>query len=339
MSAAWFSPANAFTDKQVNSIMNRSLLIFTVIINILMLSACKNETVLPEIAATDKTGASLEYLQDLTPQQVSSIVGFGNRQLILLEQNSGSVYRYNKQKRLPVLFTDEAVPQGKVTACQDFNHEQLNWFTLPESTDKILSEQLKQSVSIVATLCGNINAELTPDIFVLVQGARQLTLYSATQQSLHQLDNWRKITTVTAKPNGKYYLLPNFSHHSAINLQIVQQQQGKWQQLKILSPRDFITPFDYQPKDHSEIWMAYLNLDRASAKLMWNAGAKSISKLSTYFDSVNPALTANSGNQTDKIATVLYNLDPNSNNQVSQRLANIFVHWKAPEISAVAKDN
>lgn len=276
-----------------------------------------------------KITSNLNYLQDLTPQQISNLAGFSNQQLLILEPNTGSVNSYGLQERIPKLLVGEIAPQNKAVACQEFNSELINWFPLPTKSTGELSKSINHK-KIVSALCGNINAELTPEIFLLTKAAEQLELFSVSPSKLYEINSWKKITSLKAEVDGKYYLLPDFSHHSAKTLQIVQRKLNKWQQVKTLYPRDFIEPFEYQPEDHNQIWMAYLNLDRASAKLMWHAGAKSIGELSQYLDSVNPGLTNNIHSQRDKIENLLRHLDPNHNSQVSLRLTDTFIRWKVP---------
>ncbi|WDE08723.1 hypothetical protein SG34_033000 [Thalassomonas viridans] len=315
--------------------MNKRFFIFTLIMNTVALSACNKELTVPQTAESDKALSSLAYLQDLTPQQISGIAGFGNRQL-LIQQDAGPVNGYKLQKRQQQLLAETA-PPGKAVACQDFNHEQINWYTVPAANNSApgnnaSGKQLNPG-EVVTALCGNITAELTPEVFVLTRASGLLTLFSVFPDKLYDFTAWREITTINAEADGDYHLLPEVNHHSAHSLQIARQKQGEWQQIKTLYPRDFIESFTYRPKDHDEIWMEYLNLDRASARLMWNAGAKSIGKLNLYFDSLDPGLTADAANKRDKIESVLYHLDPNDTHLVSQRLADTYVHWKAPGAS------
>ncbi|WP_281557821.1 hypothetical protein [Thalassomonas sp. RHCl1] len=279
--------------------------------------------------------ATLDYLQDLTSQQVADLVGFGNQQLLMLQQGTGSVFSYNRHQRPVKLLADETAPQGKAVACQDYKSEQINWFTLPGKSNNEITGQLNQQ-EIVAAICGNITAELSPEVFVLTRANEQLALFSVSPKKLFDFNAWRKITTVTADAGEAYSLLPHFNHHSARSLQIARQKQGQWQFIKTLYPREFTQPFKYRPGDDTEIWMKYLNLDRASAKLMWHAGARSIGQLDDYFDSVNPALTSHTDQNRREIIEVLYNLDPNDRLGVSQRLANIFVDWRLPQLNAGA---
>lgn len=340
--------------------MKKSLVMLALTVNILALSACNNESsqVMAEteklVSATDsrqglqqqanirafsgkkssaRQQSDLPYLQDLTPQQLANLIGFGNQQLLMLQQDAGPVTSYQLQKHQSRLLAGEVAPQGNSVACQDFSRGQINWFTVPTASNSEFIKQLHQD-EVVTALCGNITAGLSPEVFVLTRASEQLTLFLVSPNKLFEFAAWRQIATITAEANVDYYLLPGVSHHSASSLQIARQQQGKWQQLKTFYPRDFVGSFTYKAQDHDEVWMKYLNLDRASAKLMWNAGAKSIGKLNLYFDSVNPGLTAHAGSKRNEIEQVLYYLDPNGNDQVSQRLTDIYVRWKVPGVGA-----
>ncbi|WP_281557678.1 hypothetical protein [Thalassomonas sp. RHCl1] len=262
----------------------------------------------------------------IPPGQLVKSAGFANGKLFIAEPGKG-LFEYDLREQTKQQVQHQVFAKEADLACQRFNSTHLD--VMPLST---LLPGKWATFMVKAAICGNIQADMSPEVMVLLENDNKLILVAGTLDKKRQVEKWRTITAFNVAEPGRYLLLPEFSQHSAQGLYIAEYPEGglkgELTVIQKLLPGDFIEPFDYRQTDHDEIWAAYINLDRASAKLMWNGGANSMAKLELYLTSIDPRLTKDPVHYFEQINTILTDLDPNRELDVALRLAEVYRDWK-----------
>ncbi|NOU51937.1 hypothetical protein HG263_15500 [Pseudoalteromonas sp. JBTF-M23] len=295
-----------------------------------LLSGCYDRS--NQQAVTDDTKLAPQLQTSIhVPEKIDNITGFANQKRFSFNRAKQQLFSYQEDGYSSLLeLTLEQPQKGQLLACQTYQNDEIH--QLPLST-KQMSEALDSSanienIKIKAALCGNIQADMGVDVIVLLQQEQTLLLMLGSTDNNMQVDHWREITSFPAKEDRQYMLWPQLIAHSATSISIMQYQNKNWSSIKELLPGDFIESFTYEPTDHTEMWAEYIKLDRASAKLMWNGGAKSMAQLDKYIDSIDNKLPISPNQYKKEIEQLLLNLDPNKNEEVASRLASIYVNWK-----------
>jgi hypothetical protein len=263
------------------------------------------------------------YLHDLAAEKLSSILGFANGEIFFTDTVQQSLHHY-KIADFSSSTLDNNVNVADIVACQHYKSDEM----LTLDIDRALNEVLLAG-SIKTVICGNIQADMAPEVMALVEKDHKLLLFSGIITDNEVINDWRLISDLGTITGDSYLLLPDVTDHTAKRLLVMAQKNGDWHLATQVLPSAFIEPFEYNPTDHNEIWAEYLKLDRASAKLMWNGGAKSIGKFDEYLESISATLTTNPERYLAQIEQILMNLDPNNNQAVASRLTDIYRRWKS----------
>ncbi|WDE07928.1 hypothetical protein SG34_014175 [Thalassomonas viridans] len=296
---------------------------------LLALTACNKQhgqTLEEKPAYVQEKPVSQEMLPNLVnfipAGQLLKAAGFANGKLFIADSEQGlfayDLPDYTRRNVQQAWFGEEAS-----VICQRFNHDAID--IIPISA--LLTHELS-GFEVKAATCGNIQADMSPEVILLLEKAGKLNLMAGTLDKNLQVKEWRIVASVKSPGTGQYMLLPELIEHTARGLLILGYSQGSWILMQHILPGAFIEPFEYKHTDHDEMWAAYINLDRAAAKLMWNGGANSIGKLDEYLTSIDTQLTSDPERYFDRITAIFNRLDPNQDTDVAFRLAEVYKHWK-----------
>lgn len=307
--------------------MNQYL--YLIIASTTLLSGCYDKS--NQQAVTDKTEPfSQQQTAIHIPKEIDNINGFANQKRFSFDREKQQLFSYQDGDSSLLALTLDQPKKGPLLACQAYQDDEIHQLSLSvkQISEALDSNASIENIKIKAALCGNIQADMGVDVIVLLQQKQTLLLMLGSTDKNMQVDRWREITSFPAKGDQQYLLWPQFITHSATSISIMQYQNEHWYLIKELLPGDFIESFTYAPTDHTEMWAEYVKLDRASAKLMWNGGAKSMAQLDKYIDSIDSKLPVSPEAYKQEVEQLLLNLDPNRQTQVASRLASIYVNWK-----------
>ncbi|MBQ4810583.1 hypothetical protein J8M20_04515 [Pseudoalteromonas luteoviolacea] len=258
-------------------------------------------------------------------------IGFANNKMFYHDIEKGTVVIKQGGNKTPL----ESIPiplnlGEQLLACQKFKSQETQLIALLldkgmlhiQKDDRLSSVSLKAE-HLISGLCGNIDADILPEIIILAEKNREVFLYIFRQGS-HQ-DSNNIIRLKLDAPVGNYQLHADFSKSSAHSIGVLDASNKI---VERIYPHQLLPRFEYQKVDHSTIWQHYTNMNRASAKLMWNAGARSLAKLDLYVDSVTEPISFHEKRAPEQVKKILKNLSVNQHQQAVDELTQVYINWK-----------
>ena len=308
----------------------------------------------PHPITIDDNQASLSFAANSkAPANANYLAGFANQHWFVADKNPDKTVSTDAlyQVKADDWQVNTAVPtlasnKGLLAACQTFASEQINSYRLSLNNGRMniydgkSSQQLAniplKGEKIEHVLCGNIDADMTPELLVLVNEGKQLKLHIIAEKSWQQQTTWQQ-KTIGPSAKGSYSIVPQMNFHSLNQLEIWHQaeqqngqQNGQQQQQKIsaFKPHQLAKPFGYQPNDFDTVWVNSTGLSKASAKMMWNFGATSVHHLNKYFSSLGIEQLTDQTVYTASVKNFVAQMDPNQHPKTAKELSQMFLKWK-----------
>ncbi len=300
----------------------------------------------PHPITIDDNQASLSFAgKSKVPANANYLAGFANQHWFVADKNIDKTV--STQALYEVKADDwqvnTAVPtlasnKGLLAACQTFASEQINSYRLSlnngrmniydgKSSQQLASVPLKAE-KIHHVLCGNIDADMTPELLVLVNEGKQLKLHIIAEKSWQQETTWQQ-KTIGPDTKGKYSIVPQMNFHSLNQLEIWHQDgQQQQQKVAIFKPHQLAKPFGYQAKDFDTVWVNSTGLSKAGAKMMWNFGATSVHHLNKYLSSLGIEQLTNQSVYKKSVKKFVAQMDPNQHPKAAKELSQMFLKWK-----------
>ena len=305
-----------------------------------------NDGQLPHDMTIDNNQANLSFAaSDLAAKNTSYLAGFANQHWLVADKNpdktqsTQSLYRVKEDDwqvntTVPTLGSNK----GLLAACQTYDSEQINSYRLSLNNDRLniydgKSSQLLANMPLAGkkiehVVCGNTDADMTPELLILVNEGKQLKLHIIAEKSWHQDSPWQQ-KVIGPSTKGDYHIVPQMNFHSLNQLEIwhrdPQQAQHK---VVAFKPQQLAKPFTYQPKDFDTVWVNSTGLSKAGAKMMWNFGASSVHHLGKYLNSLGIEESINQAIYTQNVKRFIAQMDPNQHQGTASEISKMFLKWK-----------
>lgn len=259
------------------------------------------------------------------------VIGFANSS-VFIASPLGETVQVHSHDTLKLIRTVPVAPNlgERLIACQKYQSEQVQVIAMLQDQGKLHFQDDTRLTSVpfpaerlVAGLCGNLDANIAPDIVLLSETKGKYALHLVRQSDYEDQNSWQSLTLDLAP--GNYTLRADFSLSSAQSITVLNDNHQLVQQIFAYQ---FLPGFKYQKKDFSTSWQRYTGMNRGAAKLLWNTGARSLAKLDLYVKSVAEPIDFHDTKAEKKVGSILTNLSVNQSQQAVRDLTRVYINWK-----------
>ncbi|WP_046004681.1 hypothetical protein [Pseudoalteromonas rubra] len=259
------------------------------------------------------------------------VIGFANSSVFVASPLDETV-QVHSHNTLKLIRTVPITPNlgERLIACQKYQSEQVLVIAMLLEQGKLHFQDDTRLTSVpfpaerlIAGLCGNLDADIAPDTVLLSETKGKYMLHLVRQSDYEDQNSWQSLTLDLAP--GNYTLRAEFSLSSAQSITILDDDHQLVQQI---FAHQFLPGFKYQKKDFSTSWQQYTGMNRGAAKLLWNAGARSLAKLDLYVRSVSEPIDFHDTKAEKKVGSILTNLSVNQSQQAVRDLTQVYINWK-----------